>query len=285
MVESQVKMKAKSAAAFGSWKSPVTTELMVSSSIGLSEARLFNSALYWLESRPQEQGRSVIVKLVNDKPEDVLPKPYNCRTTVHEYGGSCYVPTEQGVFFVNFADQQIWRIGNNGDVQQLTRKDGFRFADLAYSQTSKRLLAIAEEHSPSLNEPANLLVSVDLHSGDIDTLHGGEDFYASASFSPDGESISWLTWSHPDMPWDSTRLWLASVDAQGQLINPKIIAGDGGESLFQPEWSPAGDLYFVSDTTNWWNLYRWQDDGASPVCARSMDRFATSHSLRPNFRC
>ncbi len=260
-------MNNKIAAAYGSWKSPITTKLMVSSSIGLSEARLFDSTLYWLESRPQEQGRSVIVKLMNNEPVDVLPAPYNCRTTVHEYGGSCYLPTAEGVFFVNFADQQIWLVDDDGSVRQITDKTDFRFADFAYCATKKRLIAIAEEHGPSQSEPANSLVLVDTTSGIITTLHSGDDFYATASFAPDGESVSWLTWSHPDMPWDSTRLWLASIDAQGNLVDAESIAGGNGESLFQPEWSPAGDLFFVSDKTNWWNLYRWNNGTAMSVCA------------------
>ena len=199
-------MKEKTAEAYGSWKSPITTELMVSSSIGLSEARIFNSTLYWLESRPQEQGRAAIVRLVNGKPEDILPTPYNCRTTVHEYGGSCYLPTEEGTFFVNFADQQIWRVTKDAGVQQLTRKDGYRFADLAFCTRGKRLVAIAEEHGSSFDEPVNSLASIDIVTGDVVTLHGGEksgeDFYASPSFSPDGGALTWLTWNHPDMPWD-----------------------------------------------------------------------------------
>ena len=263
-------MNDKTAEAYGSWESPITTELMVSSSIGLSEARIFNSTLFWLESRPQEQGRSAIVRLVNDKPEDILPKPYNCRTTVHEYGGSCYLPTRDGVFFVNFSDQQIWRVSEKGVVHQLTRKDGYRFADLAYCSKEKRLVAIAEEHRSSFNEPVNSLASIDIVTGDVITLHGGdksgEDFYASPSFSPDGGTLTWLTWNHPDMPWDSTRLWLADINTQGKLSNAKSIAGGAGESLFQPEWSPAGELFFVSDKTNWWNIYRWQKDTAVPVC-------------------
>ena len=272
-------MKGKVAAAFGSWKSPITTELMVSSSIAMSEARLFDSTLYWLESRPQEQGRSVIVRLVDDKPEDVLPQPYNCRTTVHEYGGSCYLPTPEGLFFVNFADQQIWQLGVTGrvtgrftgtvtgrdKVRQVTRQENYRFADLAWCQARRQLIAIAEEHNPSFDEPANSLVAVDVGVGKIQTLHSGEDFYASASFSPDGKSLVWLTWSHPDMPWDSTKLWFATIDDNGQLIDPRVIAGGDGESLFQPKWSPAGELYFVSDKTNWWNLYHWRDGAVTAV--------------------
>lgn len=260
-------MNAKTAAAYGSWPSPITTELMVSSSIGLTEARLFDSELYWLESRPQEQGRLVLVKLTEDGVQDLLPPPYNCRTTVHEYGGCCYLPTAEGVFFVDFGDQQIWRIADDGNIARVTNQSGYRFADLAYCARNRRLIAVAEEHNKSLSEPRNSLVLVDTSSGAVTELHGGEDFYASASFSPDGSQLCWLTWNHPDMPWDSTRLWLANVDKQGALVDAKVIAGGDNESLFQPEWSPSGVLYYVSDKTNWWNLYQWHDDNGKPVCA------------------
>lgn len=251
----------KQTAPYGTWDSRITPELMVASNVGLSQARLFNNTLYWVESRPQEQGRSVICKqsIVNDQKQalttDILPADYNCRTRVHEYGGASYLPTNRGVFFVNFEDQQIYLIDDTGTVKKLTSAEDTRFADLTFSDTQGLLVAVAEVHRADLSEPQNKLVAVDITSGEFTVMHNGHDFYASASLSPDGKRLCWLTWNHPNMPWDGTDLWAADVSENNTLESVEHMAGGDTESVFQPEWSPQGRLYFVSDRSNWWNIY------------------------------
>lgn len=262
----------KLTAPFGTWKSQITPELMVASNVGLSQARLFNNSLYWVESRPQEQGRSVICKRpVSDELQpttDVLPEAYNCRTRVHEYGGACYLPTERGVFFVNFTDQQIYCVTDAGVVKQLTGVADTRFADLAFSEHQGFLVAVAEVHHPDQTEPVNKLVAVNIADGAVSTLHEGHDFYSSASISPDGKRICWLTWNHPNMPWDGTDLWTADVSETRSLESVRHVAGGNKESVFQPEWSPAGGLYYVSDRSDWWNIYTdTQDQSVCPMQA------------------
>lgn len=269
----------KKLAAYGSWSSAITAQLMCSSSIGLSQARLFDGDIYWLESRPQEQGRSVIVRqAVSDLRNgegtvatEVISAEFNCRTRVHEYGGASYIPTDDGVFFVNQEDQQIYRVFD-GDVTQISHQPDTRFADFCYCKERKMLVAIAEQHNRDHREPLNTLVSIDQDNGEIHTLHSGLDFYASPSFSPDSNRLCWISWMHPNMPWDATVLWTAEVSDNTALIGAKQIAGGEAESIFQPEWSPTGELYFVSDRSNWWNIYRaagknTEDD----VCICQMD--------------
>ncbi len=260
----------KKTAACGSWPSGISAELMVSGNIGLSQATFFEGDIYWLESRPQEQGRNVIVycDLQDDRCEkhELLPAKYNCRTQVHEYGGACFIPTGAGVFFTNHTDQQIYVALNNGDIKAVTRETGIRFADFAYSAKRNMLVAVAEEHDARFSEPRNYLVAISIADGALHVLHSGEDFYASAKFAPDGDQLCWISWNHPNMPWDGTSLWVAEVKSATGINHAKVVAGGTSESVFQPGWSPAGELYFVSDRTNWWNLYRLCDEQVKPVC-------------------
>ncbi len=263
----------KKTMAYGAWPSQISAELMVSGSIGLSQAMLFDNHVYWLESRPTEQGRSVIMRRPLDgngrataEAQALVPPDYNCRTRVHEYGGACYLPTHEGVFFVNQSDQQIYRIATDGAITPLTNAADYRFADFAFSARHSMLVCVAERHGADLAEPENLLVSVDLHSGALTVLHSGEDFYASAKFSADGSKLCWISWVHPDMPWDATRLWQADVASSTGLAAVAQIAGGDNESVFQPMWSPRGELFYVSDKSNWWNLYRYADGGSQLLC-------------------
>ncbi|HEX8686972.1 MAG TPA: S9 family peptidase, partial [Pyrinomonadaceae bacterium] len=91
----------------------------------------------------------------------------------------------------------------------------------------------------------------------------GNDFYAAPRLSPDGSRLAWQTWNHPNMPWDGCELWVAELDEGGAVAGSRRVAGGEEESVFQPQWSPAGTLYFVSDRGGWWNIYRLGEDGAA----------------------
>lgn len=225
-------------APFGSWKSPVTTDLITAESISLGQVALNGNDVYWLEGRPREAGRSVVVK----NGADVTPTGLNARTRVHEYGGGAYLVADGGVYFINDSDQQIYR-----DTKPVTNVPGLRFADMILDRERDRLICVCEDHRDTSCEPVNSLVSV--VDGSVETLIAGNDFYSSPRLSPDGKHLAYLTWNHPNMPWDETELWVGS----------QKIAGGRGESICQPEWSPDGTLHFVSDITGWWNLYRYRD--------------------------
>jgi len=256
----------KDTAPYGAWPAVITTDLMTSGFKGISEVRFYEGDLYWLESRPQEQGRTAIVKCGIDGGvvKDLLAEDYSARSRVHEYGGTSFLPTPAGVCFVNQVDQQVYLIDTAQKVVQITSAENMRFADFAFDYANENLIAVAEEHSKDLPEPINRLVSIDLKSGNIQPLHEGEDFYAAPKVSSDGANICWLSWNHPNMPWDGTLLWVAEFD-NSVVTNARRVAGGSDESIFQPEWSPAGDLYYVSDKNNWWNLYKWLEAGSEPV--------------------
>lgn len=248
-------------APYGSWKSPITTDLIVAGTIGLGQVKLEGDDIYWLEARPTEGGRNVVVcRRPNGETTDITPAGFNVRTRVHEYGGNSYTVNAGTVYFSNFADQRLYRQKSDTQPEPLTPAVDLRYADAIFDSKRNRLILVREDHTVAEREAVNTIVSLSLegeNSGEI--LAGGNDFYATPRLSPDGSRLAWLTWNHPNMPWDGTELWVAEFNADGSLGQSQLVAGGKNESVFQPEWSPESVLYFVSDRTDWWNLYRWQE--------------------------
>lgn len=250
-------MKEKQKLAYGSWPSPISVDDMTLHSVGLGEIQAYNDVTYWIEMRPEESGRYVIVADDGKEQQDINPAPYNARSRVHEYGGGSYLVCEQGIFFVNFNDQQIYLVSD--EVNQITNAENSRFADLVYDKRFQRIIAVCETHSET-EEPVNSLVSIDLTSGSLTTLTSGADFYSNPRLNNTCSSLCWIEWNHPNMPWDDTQLCLASINEQGLLENTQSLTSGDNESIVQPVWSPDNKLYFISDRNGWWNIYRHEDD-------------------------
>ncbi len=254
-------------APYGSWRSPITSELIVSAVVGLGQIALDRDDVYWVEQRPTEDGRSVVVQHTpNGRTRDRTPPPFNARTRVHEYGGGAYVVHNGSLYFSNFADQRVYRQQGAGAPQPLTAEDNLRYADGVMDRTRNRLLCVREDHRQAGREAVNTIVGLDLDSGASRILVSGHDFYSSPRLSPDGRHLAWLSWNHPNMPWDGVELWCARLQADGSTDGLERIAGGADESIFQPEWSPDGELYFVSDRTDWWNIYRFRDGQVKALC-------------------
>ena len=257
-------------AKYGSWKSPITPDLIVANTIGVGTPIPDGEMLYWLEFRPSEQGRNTIARRAPDGTvTDLLPLPLNARTRVHEYGGSSYQVHEGTVFFANFQDQRLYRLDDGQEPRPLTPAQDLRYADMVADAERGRLIGVREDHRDSGREAVNTIAAVDWNGADLESggqvLAQGYTFYSSPRLSPDGSRLVWLCWNHPNMPWDGTELWLAEVQADGSISQPRQIAGGKRESIFQPEWSPEGRLYFISDRSGWWNLYRWEEGEARPL--------------------
>ncbi|MBI1356572.1 MAG: prolyl oligopeptidase family serine peptidase [Acidobacteria bacterium] len=249
-------------APYGSWKSPVTSDRIVADSVRLGGVSVSEGAVYWLEGRPEEEGRYALVREGSDGVrKDLTPAPFNVRTRAHEYGGGAYLVDGGRIWFVNNADQRVYVLDGAGAPRALTAEGERRFADMALDAGRNRLLAVREDHGGS-GEAVNTIVAIDIESGEQRVLVDGADFYSDPKISPDGRSVCWLEWRHPNMPWDGTELWVATVGSRGGLDDPRKVAGGDAESVFQPRWSPDGRLYFVSDCSGWWNLYRREADGA-----------------------
>ena len=271
MVESQV-------SSYGSWKSPITSDLVVSEAIRFREIAIDGDDTYWVEMRPEEGGRCVIVRRTPDgHATDATISPFNVRSRVHEYGGGAYTVTDNTIYFSNFEDQRIYRQRGSGAPQPITPVGEMRYADSVIDNHRENLICVREDHSLSDREPINTLVSVGLNDGhDVNVLVSGADFYSSPRLSPDVSQLAWISWSHPNMPWDSTELWTAQFDTDGTLAENHRIFGGIDASTLQPEWSPDGVLHFVSDQGGWWNLYEWCEGRIEPLYESDAE-FAMPH--------
>ncbi len=257
---------ARQTAPYGSWHSPITSDLIVRSGIGLGEARLAEGAAFWLETRPDEGGRSVVVRLRDGAAEDLLPAGWNARTMVHEYGGGSYLALPDLLLFANFEDQRLYRRDGLAAPRPVTAEGTVRYADFEPDLDRGRVLCVREDHRPVGSQAVNSIVAIDVQGDTYGTvLTEGRDFYAAPRLSPDGRTLAWLAWDHPNMPWDGTELYVAEVLGDGTLAPAQRVAGGQEESILQPTWSPDGHLYFASDRTGFWNLYAWRDGEAVPL--------------------
>lgn len=259
------------ASPFGTWISPITSDSIVTGTIGLGQIALDGADLYWVETRPTEKGRYSLVKLGPDRTlTEITPAGFNVRTRVHEYGGGSFAVNERTIIFSNFADQRLYRQTAGGWPQPLTPASEVperRYADGVIDARRRRFICVREEHEAPGQEAINTIASIDLEGGSEQrVLASGKDFYSSPRLSPDGSRLAWLAWDHPNMPWDGSELWLADLLADGSLANERLIAGGKQESIFQPEWSPDGILHFVSDRTGWWNIYRFDEGRIAALC-------------------
>ena len=251
----------------GSWKSPITTEVIAGESIRFGSLFPDGDDLCWTEFRPQEGGRTAIVrKPVGADARDALPLPFNARTRVHEYGGGAAAAMDGVIYFSNFADQRLYRILPGQEPAPITPELALRFADVSFDRKRARLYCVREDHR-SPGEAVNTIVVMPL-DGDAEggrVVAAGRDFYSSPRLSPDGRTLAWVSWDHPNMPWDDTELWMAPVLPDGSTGTPRLVAGGTDESVMEPRWSSNGELCFISDRTGFWNLYRVDPAGSSPI--------------------
>lgn len=261
---------------YGSWRSPITSDVVANESIRLSDIRLDGGDIYWSEARPNEGGRCVLVRCGADRrQQDVNPPPLSARTRVHEYGGAAAAVAGGIVCYSSFADQRLYRQAIGAAPVPLTPAlpdaahpdRSLRYADGLLDHPRGRWIGVREDHTGDRPLPVNTIVDIDLAGGGSGrVLVGGNDFYSSPKLSPDGSRLAWLAWRLPDMPWVSTELFMAGIEAGGTLGEIRRVAGGDAESVFQPEWSPDGVLHFVSDRSGWWNLFRLDGDAVRPLC-------------------
>ncbi len=252
-------------APYGSWASSITIDLVAGSALTLGEPWIDGGSVYWLEGRPAQAGRRTLLRHDADGiTVELTPDPFRAGDRVHEYGGGSYAVDGGRAVVSSMTDGRLWLMEPGaapGDLRPITPEGPWRYADLRFDPRGDRLLAIRETHDADdpnrFDIVVNELVAVALDGSDGAgrVLATGPDFMAAPRPSPDGRNLAWLEWDHPDMPWDSTRLRVAPVLPDGALGEARTIAGGGGVSIAQPEWSPAGVLHYVSDATGWWNLY------------------------------
>ena len=254
-------------AAYGTWKSPVSAELTAGSTNGVVGLQVDGGDLYWLESRPLEGGCYVLMKhYAAQDPLEMTPPGFNVRSRVHEYGGTSFLVVNGTLYFSNFADQALYVQQGNGEPTRLTVSEGLRYADYTHDARHGRLLCVREDHRNE-GEAVNAIVAVDVSGepNDGEVLWQQSEFVGYPRVNAQGTKVAWISWDHPNMPWDNVSLWIADVDEAGQFNDSRRLNPNVDESILQPTWADDGALYFLSDRCGWWNMHRFDSEGIQPV--------------------
>ncbi|NNJ73360.1 MAG: S9 family peptidase [Enterobacterales bacterium] len=262
---------------YGSWPSSLTAEQLTEGSVRYGHIQVDEGNFYWLESLPDEGGRQVIkCYSPNGETKVMTASNFNVRSRVHEYGGGDFCIHKGNIVFVNDADQRLYSQANSQPAVALTPEPEFtrsvRYADMQFHPNGRYLVAVKECHTADNNPHlvTNELVLINAETGDETALVSGCDFYSYPRFSPNGKQLTWLSWRHPDMPWDNTTLNIADITDQ-KLSNVKPLMDEVNESIYQPSWCPDGELHFVSDRSNWWNIYSLRDGVLNALTPMSVE--------------
>ncbi len=256
---------------YGSWPSPLTPQLVVSGARGVSELQVDGEDLCWLELRPDEGGRTVVVRRRPDgSVEDASPAGSNVRTRVHEYGGGSYLSVGGTLYYSEFADQRLYRLDPGAEqpvpiTPEPVRPSAVRYAAFEPTPDGRHLICVRENHlGDTATEVVNEIVAIPADgSSDPVVLASGHDFYANPKLSPDGRRLAYVTWDHQNMPWDETEVVLADLNGLEVTASRTVAGGPGAaESVMAPTFAPDGTLHLLSDRTGWWNLYRLDADGS-----------------------
>jgi len=251
---------------YGSWPTPVTSDLVVRGARLPNGLRVDGEDLWWSEGRPEEGGRNAVLRLGLERARiEVLAAPWNARSGVHEYGGGAWWVRDGVLWFVDWASQRIHRLAPSGEPEPLTPEPatarGLRYADGDVSPDGESILCVREEHHAEGSEATNTIVRLAAgEPSEPEVVVSGADFVADPRWRLDGGAFCWLEWDHPDMPWDAVRL---VVDEGG--ARTVVAGGDRRESICQPTWAEDGSLWFTSDRSGFWSLHRWTRDGGVEV--------------------
>ncbi|KAL9263883.1 hypothetical protein AKJ16_DCAP16174 [Drosera capensis] len=266
----------KVTAPYGSWKSPITADAIAGGQKSLGGIAVDGAGrLIWLESRPTESGRNVLVKepeKLGEAPADVTPKGFGVRTLAQEYGGGAFAMSGDAVVFSNYKDQRLYKqsIASGGSSPTPITPDYggpvLCYADGVFDPRFQRFITVMEDHRQSQLHPTTTIAAVNIGDDSIkepEVLVSGKDFYAFPRVDPNGERLAWIQWSHPNMPWDRSELWVGYISENGVVVKSVCVAGGDPtliESPTEPKWTSKGELFFITDRKNgFWNLYKWSE--------------------------
>lgn len=260
-------------APYGSWRSPITPELVVAGAVRLGDVQVAGGTTWWSEARPQEGGRVQVVRLEpGGEPVDVLPDGWSARTRVHEYGGAAWWVDGPTLYVTSWDDQRLYRLDPGARPVALTpvpdEPHALRYADGRVTPDGRWVVCVRERHDDGA--VVNEIVAVPTDGRcEVHVLVTGPDFVASPRLSRDGRQLAWIAWDHPNMPWDGTELWVARLAGERDrlwLEAARRLAGGPEEALMEPNWGRHAQLFVISDRTGWWNVYRVDGiDSLTPV--------------------
>jgi len=257
-------------APYGSWESPLRAEVLSRGRVAMGDLRSANGHLYWTETIPSAGGISGLFSTATSAGGTrISPEGVNVRTRVHEYGGAPFIATGNQLYYSNYTDQRLYAQSSDGKATAITPA-GYRYADCAAASDSTALICVREDHSDAKNV-RNTIVRIALPAGGAgEVLFSGTDFVAFPRLSPDGKQLAFISWNHPNMPWDGTELHVAELGKDG-LTHVTTVAGGTSESVLEPQWDADGTLYFISDRGGYWNLYSRKGAEIRPVWKRDAE--------------
>ncbi len=250
-------------APYGSWPSPVSTDLITSDAVGLVGGCVDGDDVYWVESHASQKGRASLWRQDANGVRSELTPDHNVRSAAHEYGGGAFSVADGVAAFIDFSTQVVHVVENGAPPRPITPAGSLRYGGLVVAPGGRSVYAVREDHTLSDIECVNTLVRLDLDGDNPDggtVVASGADFYSQPAVSDDGR-LAWFEWDHPDMPWDATHLVVAESDGSESVI----VAGGPDESAIHPAWASDGSLLFCSDRTGYWNLHRWDSSRVTPL--------------------
>jgi dipeptidyl aminopeptidase/acylaminoacyl peptidase len=255
-------------APYGSWASAISLDDLTAGSTTFSAVRIDADSLYWLEAHPEQAGRTSLWRrdLGRGEPVELTPAPTYVRDRVHEYGGGEYDVRGGVAVYSELTDGRLYRLAQGFPAVPITPVGPYRYADIQVHPELGLALAVREDHSGPA-EPVNTIVAIQLDQSGPDeptVLCAGADFYSTPQLSGDGR-LAWTQWDHPNMPWDSTTIMIGTL-ADRSVVDSGAVAGGTDESAVHPRWLPGGELIFVSDRRNWWNIYAWRNGETRALC-------------------
>ena len=242
----------------GEWISPLTAPDISKAGVSAAWPQIVGEDIWWLESRPEEGGRKVVVSKSRG---DLLPSPFSASHSVHEYGGRSYLGIPNGdsfiLYFSNKKDQRIYRKLGEGEPTALTPESGSRDRYAELIKVGEEIWCIREQNSDTGCKRELVAIS---EQGSIRTLVSGHQFYMNPRISPDGRHLAWVSWEHPDMPWDGTELFVAEI-SNSEVKNKRVIAGNRKNPVLSPEWLDEKTIIYIDEESGWWNPWKVELNG------------------------